>query len=66
MILFIFQIIIALFVMILIILQGNPSFVFKEKFIIQKRGWEKKLYWLTWIAGFIFIFLLLLNLFLAR
>jgi len=61
-----FQIIVAFFLILVIALQGNASLFLREKFALQKRGLEKKLYWLTWFLGFLFIFLLILRLFLAK
>ncbi|MGB9598285.1 MAG: hypothetical protein ACPLZH_00330 [Minisyncoccales bacterium] len=64
--LILFQLIVAFLLILFIILQGNTSFFLREKFFIQKRGWEKKIYWLTWFTGFLFLFLLILNLFLSK
>jgi len=61
-----FQIIVAFLLILIIALQGNTSFFLRERFALQKRGLEKKLYWLTWFLGFLFLFLLILNLFLSK
>jgi len=62
----IIQIILALLIIVLILLQqrgteGGILFGTQTQFFIKRRGLEKNLYYLTWILIFAFVFISLLK-----
>jgi protein translocase SecG subunit len=62
-ILTIFQIIVSVFLIVLVLLQKRGGLLSSPQlFVFSKRGLEKKVFYLTWVLGAIFLVLAILNL----
>jgi protein translocase SecG subunit len=61
-----FQIFLAVFLILLVLIQGKGS-LFQTQFLsFSKRGIEKKLYILTWVLGFLFLLVTFLTLIFSK